>query len=347
MKSHNYISRIRIIGAAILFLCSAPQFNVQAQGRCVSTEFSTEGTATVKIGQSFTVSDCTGTIFHSIEIDKADSASYTGNLSIYNGESIDQASLMYFQENVNISGYGFQSIFLNISEGSLYFATGKTYTFIFSGFEGEFKFNHSDSDAYEHGNLYMNGFDAQSDLSFRINVIEDEILPVTLARFEAQEDIDGRIELSWATVSELNNAGFEVQHSLDAKNFESIGWVSGNGTSNTYQTYAFSAAANPGKNYYRLMQVDHDGKATYSKPLAISPTTQYKIGPNPTSGVVNVHFNNFSDREVKVFNAAGDLVSTQSLGEGNQIDLSSQPAGIYVVHITANQEKIEQRILKM
>ncbi|UII31607.1 T9SS type A sorting domain-containing protein [Fulvivirga ulvae] len=347
MKSHNNIPQIKSISAAMMLLFSALMFETQAQGNCVSTEYGSEGTITEKIGQSFTVANCAGAIFYSIEIGKADSATYTGDLAIYNGESIEEASLMYSQSDVSISGYGFQAIFLNISGGSLYFASGNTYTFIFSGFEGELKFNHSDINDYEGGKAYINGFQSGIDLSFRINVIEDEVLPVSLTRFDARENLEGKIDLSWATASESNNAGFEIQHSADAKNFESIGWVSGNGTSNTYQTYSYTTSAEPGKNYFRLKQVDHDGKATYSKPLAVALKTKYKIGPNPTSGLVNVHLNNFTETEVKVYNATGDIVSTQNLAERGQIDLSSQPAGIYVVQITANQEKIEQRIIKM
>ena len=347
MKSHNHIPQIKSIKAAVLLLCSALMFDVQAQGNCVSTEYNNEGSVAEKIGQSFKVNNCAGAIFYSIEVEKADSATYTGNLSIYNGESTSEASLMYTQPDVSISGYGFQAIFLNISEGSLYFASGNTYTFVFSDFEGEIKFNHSDADAYVDGKAYLNGFQPDVDLSFRVNVIEDEVLPVTLASFDASENLEGKIDLSWATASELNNAGFEVQHSVDAKNFEAIGWVSGNGTSNMFHTYSFTASAQPGKNYFRLKQVDHDGKAIYSKPLTISPKMKYKIGPNPTSGIVNVHFNDFTETEIKVFNATGDLVRVQTPGEGSQIDLSSQPAGIYVVQITANQERIEQRIIKM
>ncbi|MBL6444800.1 T9SS type A sorting domain-containing protein [Fulvivirga sp. 29W222] len=344
MKSLNYISQIKSL-AAILFCITIS--NVQAQGNCVSTDYNKEGSISEKIGQSFKTTNCSGAIFHSIEIEKADSATYSGNLAIYNGESIDEASLMYFQSDVNVSGYGFQAIFLNISGGSLYFACGNTYTFLFSDFEEDIKFNSSTANAYKDGKAYLDGFQIQTDLSFRINVIEDEVLPVAFTNFDAKENLEGKIDLSWATASELNNAGFEVQHSTDAENFEAVGWVAGNGTSNTYQAYSFTTSAQLGKNYFRLKQIDLDGNAIYSNPLAVSVKATYKIGPNPTSGIVNVRLNSFTDTHVKIFNATGDLIDSQTIQKNGSIDLSSQPAGIYMVQITTEQERIEQRIIKI
>ena len=53
------------------------------------------------------------------------------------------------------------------------------------------------------------------------------------------------------TVSEINNEYFEIEHSLDGIDFEMIGSVQGNGTTNLYHQYRF-VHLNPsnGNNYY-------------------------------------------------------------------------------------------------
>lgn len=346
MKTRNNITRIRIIKTLLLLFICGQAYLAQAQSTCVSTDQNTAGSISNAIGQSFTVTNCVGGFFHSLEIEKASEVAYTGTLAIYNGESVDAASIMYTQNNVTLSGSGFQTILLDVVDGSLFFDENITYTFVFSGFSGDFDFYYAGTDSYKDGKALLNGFNSSMDISFRVNAIGSEVLPVSLSSFEVQKN-DGAAELIWTTASELNNAGFEVQHSSDAKNFESIGWVDGNGTSTNTNTYSFNARPEPGKNYYRLKQIDHDGQFTYSKPVMTVLATDYKVFPNPTSGIVKLHFNSSTDKSVKVYNATGDLVSIRNLAEDNQIDLSAQPAGIYLVQITAGQEKFEQRIIKI
>ncbi|MEJ7678927.1 MAG: hypothetical protein WKG06_13945 [Segetibacter sp.] len=74
--------------------------------------------------------------------------------------------------------------------------------------------------------------------------------------------------LHWATVTEQNNTGFEVQRSSDAIDFSNIGFIetkSMNGNSNVKLDYNFIDMDHYAiSNYYRLKQIDKDGKYTYS-----------------------------------------------------------------------------------
>src|SRR5690606_7951372 len=64
-------------------------------------------------------------------------------------------------------------------------------------------------------------------------------LPVELISFKGAAAGQG-IALDWETASEKNNAFFSVQHSKDGRNFESVGYVEGNGTSAMAHQYAFT-----------------------------------------------------------------------------------------------------------
>src|SRR5690606_40347728 len=75
------------------------------------------------------------------------------------------------------------------------------------------------------------------------------------------------VSLNWITASEINNYGFEVQRSKMIENnvmseWESIGFVNGNGTSSSSNYYSFSdAGLTPGYYLYRLKIIDNDGRS--------------------------------------------------------------------------------------
>lgn len=97
-------------------------------------------------------------------------------------------------------------------------------------------------------------------------------LPVTLLNFRGNR-INGINRLRWTTTTEANNTGFRVQRSTDGALFSSIGFVASlaqNGNSNYDLNYSFNDAAANGKQYYRLQQVDMDGRMNYSPIVVLS-----------------------------------------------------------------------------
>src|SRR5205823_3492601 len=100
-----------------------------------------------------------------------------------------------------------------------------------------------------------------------VNVITG--LPVSLVRFSAKEN-NGSVLLEWATASELNNDYFMIEKSTASKmltdnSWRNIGRVSGAGNSTAMHAYNYTDDEPlAGAAYYRLKQVDYDGKSTYS-----------------------------------------------------------------------------------
>ncbi len=120
-------------------------------------------------------------------------------------------------------------------------------------------------------------------------------LPVSLINFAGIKE--GAINrLSWTTTTETNNAGFSIERSADGRNFSTLSYVASkaeNGNSTNTINYSFNDVRTlSGNNYYRLKQVDKDGRATYSsivlikgdKVRAIMITGLY---PNPAKSEVN------------------------------------------------------------
>ena len=111
-------------------------------------------------------------------------------------------------------------------------------------------------------------------------------LPVSVISFNGRQTLN-QIELDWATASELNFDYFEIERSANAKDFVSIGKVTGHGNSNVRNDYRL-ADEKPliGKNYYRLKSIDFDGYTEYFDIVAVdfSTTKSFFISPNPSDG---------------------------------------------------------------
>lgn len=108
-------------------------------------------------------------------------------------------------------------------------------------------------------------------------------LPVELMDFDGWRAKDA-IELNWATATEINNDYFEIERSGDGRNFESIAMVNGAGTTTAIQSYTFEDKKPLfGPNYYRLKQVDFDGKTSTSEIIyvAFDRKSHFTVFPNP------------------------------------------------------------------
>lgn len=139
-------------------------------------------------------------------------------------------------------------------------------------------------------------------------------LPVALLHFRGEKTKSGNL-LNWATGAELNNLGFEIEKSIDGKTFEKIGWQptkAENGFSATKTEYSFldEGSKHPGW-YYRLKQVDADGRFSYSKTVfiaAVAVPGELMVFPNPAKQFIKIKF----EAEVAT---EGDLVMTDVTGK--------------------------------
>jgi hypothetical protein len=93
---------------------------------------------------------------------------------------------------------------------------------------------------------------------------EQNILPVELISFDATLQHND-VLLEWITASETNNERFEIErmHNTE-KHFRTVGIIPGSGNSNVEMYYsAIDKNVPQGILYYRLRQIDYDGKSEY------------------------------------------------------------------------------------
>ncbi len=179
-------------------------------------------------------------------------------------------------------------------------------------------------------------------------------LPVTLVAFGGKLNKNEQSELNWITSSELNNSYFDVEYSTNGE-FYKIGTIKGNGTTFHYHDYAFiHLTPAVGDNYYRLKQVDYNGKTAYSEVINIPYSKKvgpFAITPNPTHGELNIQYEATSVDEVNisVTNLLGQVLyqnQSNSIIGMNTLNLNLQnwEPGIYFVNFTINGETITQKI---
>jgi hypothetical protein len=121
------------------------------------------------------------------------------------------------------------------------------------------------------------------------------VLPVTITNFKG-ENAGSVNKLFWNTSTEINNKGFELERSADGVNYKMITFVASKangGNSTTALGYNFDdVKPMVGANYYRLKQIDNDGKYAYSNVVVlnrkVAEITFTKVYPNPATTELNV-----------------------------------------------------------
>ena len=184
------------------------------------------------------------------------------------------------------------------------------------------------------------------------------LLPVELTEFRAEPLNDNRVQLYWKTETELQNEGFEIQHSSNGADWQNIAFVDGQGTTLEEKSYSYiDNRPLPGMNYYRLKQMDFDGKYEYSKVVSvdfsnIQDLTYLRLYPNPANNLLNLEIQSRQNIEstIHIYNSLGQIVKQQRkfLKEGINnfnMDLTSLNAGIYHIEMYVGNEKMIQKFV--
>ncbi|SKC14944.1 T9SS type A sorting domain-containing protein [Dyadobacter psychrophilus] len=168
---------------------------------------------------------------------------------------------------------------------------------------------------------------------YATRILENGTLPVTLVSFKGETE-SGHSKLTWETSSETNNKGFEIERSIDGRNFKKIGYVEGNGTtSNESKSYRFiDSEPLRGKNYYRLKQLDWDGKFEHSSIVFIQHPIQEtsKLYPNPVSNILLVNTLDFKG-EISIIDVMGRVVEKVSATTNEtNLNVGNLSPGLYL-----------------
>ncbi|MEP6675206.1 MAG: T9SS type A sorting domain-containing protein [Ferruginibacter sp.] len=188
-------------------------------------------------------------------------------------------------------------------------------------------------------------------------------LPVTYTSFNASVN-NKTVLLNWATSHEFNSNRFEVERSFDKTSFTTLGLVldaiSSSGDDRNYM-YKDNSVELQGKTiaYYRLKQVDIDGRYTYSAIIAVrlqaQGVAQMQVSPNPFAEKIYVRFTATENAtaEIRITDLAGKIVLDKkvSVNKGyNNITadgLVSLGNGMYIAQLLIDGVVVDnQKIIK-
>jgi hypothetical protein len=176
-------------------------------------------------------------------------------------------------------------------------------------------------------------------------------LPVRLTAFDAKR-LGNNALVTWQTATEENSKGYEVQSSTDGKEFRTVAFVPSaapNSTKLTNYSYEDKSAYNATTVYYRLHQMDLDGKDAYFGPRTVNfdgkaVAAALVAYPNPYDSNDELHLavqsENAGQGRLRITDMTGRTVREESV-ELNK-GLSDMPvsgtkelkSGIYMVRVT-------------
>ena len=181
------------------------------------------------------------------------------------------------------------------------------------------------------------------------------ILPVRLLDFSARINT-GKVYLNWKTTDEVNNSHFEIEKSADGNVYSKIGSVKGAG--GQINNYSFTDDGLLNKlNYYRLKQVDIDGKSVYSRVLIVRNDLgklSARITPNPFVSVLNISYQLDKDEtiRIRIVDQMGRTVRSLTAKGNKGINstsisgLDGLAAGQYTIELKGEALLLQQKIIK-
>lgn len=197
--------------------------------------------------------------------------------------------------------------------------------------------------------LVDNGYDPLTSnvATVTINFIQGSPLPVHLVSFQGSMNKYFKVSLQWRVADNEIADRFEVQRSLNGTEFSTVGVVFATEQAGIAD-YNFSETVNTtAKVMYRLLMIDKNQEADYSRILVFQNKTtvsdgQIDIINNPVSDKLTFSYNSLSSQpvSVKIYDMSGRLhlnKNIQSYEGFNTISINlptATGAGMYVVEVT-------------
>lgn len=172
-------------------------------------------------------------------------------------------------------------------------------------------------------------------------------IPVTGLNITARKE-QSRVAVDWYTLTEINTSHFELERSIDGNRFEKICQVAAAGNSNDRRDYTYTDLQPfVNLNYYRIKQVDRDGRFIYSptRLVRMNEEKPFLVYPTVTNGNVNIS-GITNPVQISVYNAAKQPVKTVTTSApATTLDLHSLPAGTYWLLIQQAGKLVHQQAI--
>ncbi|HTM93554.1 MAG TPA: hypothetical protein VL095_14135, partial [Flavisolibacter sp.] len=178
---------------------------------------------------------------------------------------------------------------------------------------------------------------------FSVFAFASSPLPVKFVGFTVtRKNADAFIQ--WSTSEEMNADMYHVERSLDGTNWNTIAYVAAVGNSSTLNNYSFTDKNVSTKVvYYRIKEVDVDGKAAYTAVKSIKLETA-SVAEIKIAGISNKVLLQFPQEikgniMVRFVSKSGQVVDQQIINNPvGQVVLNSKVTGNYIITVSNGQD---------
>lgn len=196
-------------------------------------------------------------------------------------------------------------------------------------------------------------------IDYTLNVFECGPLQIQLTSFTGKY-VEGKPLLNWQTNQELNSDRFELMRSTNGVDFIKIASIKGAGNSSTVKNYSYQddiSGTSGNVVYYRLKQIEINGKASLSAivKLSLGSKTKFELFPNPFTNSFTVSFSaaKSSAATLRIQNSIGNLVYFKSITVtkgNNSVVMNNLPAmgsGVYYFSVVNEELNFNGKLQKL
>ena len=174
-------------------------------------------------------------------------------------------------------------------------------------------------------------------------------IPVELKTFAGtvKDEVN---ELTWTTASETNNQGFDVERSEDTNRWQTLDFVKGKGNATQVTTYNFTDNAPLPISYYRLHQIDNDGRFKYSNTISLIRKTinAIQLFPNPANTFLSITLDKKVNGEIKIYDVLGRILLSETIETNyTTLNINHLAKGTYFITIKNGPSVIIKKFIKI
>jgi hypothetical protein len=183
------------------------------------------------------------------------------------------------------------------------------------------------------------------------------IVPLQLQAFTAKVNNNKQVELHWNTSNEINCRMFIAEKSFDGNRFTTVDTIAANNNNHLNNYQLIDRVYLEKITYYRIKQIDNNGKFTYSDIKAVNPAilqlNTVNIYPNPVKDIANLSINSTANcmGTLHIADITGRLIFQQTIAitKGHQqtpVDLGKLSSGNYLLTLHWNNQISTLKLVK-
>lgn len=189
---------------------------------------------------------------------------------------------------------------------------------------------------------FIQGEDSANNMVDKIVCVYSGVLPISYLSPPKSILDEHQTQITWSVATQLNNQKYIIEHSKDGRTFSPIVDIAGDGKSNETKHYEYiHTTPSIGINYYRIKQVDYDGKHSYSNIASVryDGNGSINIYPNPATSEVTITTK--ITASLQITDVYGRILLNQDISDGqNTINISALPSGILIFVVGDQRYKV-------